>query len=290
MSDDAAFIASVEALAPWVGRQRIVEDDIGLMAVRRIASMLDLDPDSFVGGTPLPPHWFTMFFGDCAKQSDIGADGHPNPGVVLPPIPLPRRMGAGRRVTIKASLRAGEPARKIAEVAAIVPKIARTGRIAVLTMRHTIEARGEVIAVDEFDAVYREAPPPGQKSTATVPAKAPADAAWSETKELSSPLVFRYSAVTWNAHKIHYDADYSRETEGYPQTVQNGGLTMQLLLDAAIRNAGCGLTGYTARLTSPLYVGQTVTLAGRGVQDGRMAVWAANADGSLCAEMGLEFA
>lgn len=290
MSDDAAFIASIEALAPWVGRQRIVEDDLGLMAVRRIAGMLDLEPEGFVNGTPLPPHWFTLFFADYARQSDIGADGHPRPGVVLPPIPLPRRMGAGRRVTIKGVLRVGEPARKIAEVAAIVPKIARTGRIAVLTMRHTIEARGEVIAVDEFDAVYREAPPPGQKSTATVPARAPTDAAWSETKELSSPLVFRYSAVTWNAHKIHYDADYSREVEGYPHTVQNGGLTMQLLLDAAIRNAGRTLTGYTARLTSPLYVGQTVTLAGRAVADGKMTVWAANPDGVLCAEMTLEFA
>jgi len=290
VSDDAAFIASVEALAPWVGRKRIVEDDIGLMAVRRIASMLDLEPDAFRNGTTLPPHWFTMFFGEYAKQSDIGADGHPKPGVVLPPIPLPRRMGAGRRVTINGCLKAGEPARKIAEVAAIAPKIARTGRIAVLTMRHTIETRGEVIAVDEFDAVYREAPPPGQKSTATVPARAPTDAAWSETRLLSSPLVFRYSAVTWNAHKIHYDADYSRETEGYPQTVQNGGLTMQLLLDAAIRNAGRTLTGFTARLTSPLHVGQTVTLAGRGVEDGRMAVWAANADNALCAEMSLEFA
>ena len=124
MSDDAAFIASVEALAPWVGRKRIVEDDIGLMAVRRVASMLDLEPDSFVNGTELPPHWFTLFFGEYARQSDIGADGHPKPGVVLPPIPLPRRMGAGRRVTINGSLRAGEPARKIAEVAAIVPKIA----------------------------------------------------------------------------------------------------------------------------------------------------------------------
>jgi 3-methylfumaryl-CoA hydratase len=199
-------------------------------------------------------------------------------------------MGAGRRVTINGTLKAGEPARKIAEVAAIVPKIARTGRIAVLTMRHTIEVRGEVIAVDEFDAVYREAPPPGQKSTATVPAKAPTDGAWQESVALASPLVFRYSAITWNAHKIHYDADYSRSEEGYPQTVQNGGLTMQLMLDAALRQTDRQLTGFTARLTSPLYVGQTATFAGRAIEGGKMAIWAANADGSLCAEMGLEFA
>ncbi|HYF06513.1 MAG TPA: hypothetical protein VD970_02750, partial [Acetobacteraceae bacterium] len=187
-------------------------------------------------------------------------------------------------------LHAGESARKVAEVASIVPKIARTGRIAVLTMRHTIEAHGQVVAVDEFDAIYREAPPPGQKSAATVPARAPTDAAWRETAHLSSPLVFRYSAVTWNAHKIHYDADYSREEEGYPHTVQNGGLTMQLLLDAALRQTERELTGYTARLTSPLYVGQTVTLAGRGIAEGKMPVWAANEDGALCAEMTLEFA
>ena len=289
MSDDAAFIASIEALAPWVGRQRIVEDDIGLMAVRRIAGMLDLDPAGFHAGAELPPHWFSLFFAEVPRQSDIGTDGHPKPGVVLPPIPLPRRMGAGRRVKIAGCLRAGEPARKIAEVAAITPKIARSGRIAVLTLRHSIEVRGKVIAVDEFDAVYREAVPPGQKTTATVPARAPTDAAWTAHAALSEALVFRYSAVTWNAHRIHYDADYTRQEEGYPHTVSNGGLTMQKLLDAALGNSDRKLTGYTARLTSPLYVGQTVTLAGRAATNGRMEAWASNDDGALCAEMTLEF-
>ena len=96
----AEFDAKIEAMSDWIGRKRIVEDEIGLSKVRQIAGMLDVEPEDFTDGTPLPPHWFTMFFPETVRQSDIGPDGHPNKGIVLPPIPLPRRMGAGRRVTI----------------------------------------------------------------------------------------------------------------------------------------------------------------------------------------------
>ena len=238
----------------------------------------------------LPPHWFTMFFPDIAKQSDIGPDGHPNKGVFLPPIPLPRRMGAGRRVTINEALRIGTPAIKRAIVAQVLPKIGRTGRMAILTMRHVIECEGRTVAVDEFDAMYREAPPPGQPTAATPPVAAPDNAAWSEQKLLSSPLVFRYSSVTWNAHRIHYDADYARDEEGYPATVQNGGLTMQLMLDTALKRAPGRITGFTARLARPLWVGDTVTLCGAAPADGRMECWAADKDGYLCAKLEATFA
>ncbi|WP_149536024.1 HTD2 family dehydratase [Siccirubricoccus phaeus] len=283
-----------ETLSPelqsWVGRTRVVEEDVGLAAVRRIAGMLDMDPAAFRNGDKLPPHWFTMFFADVARQSDIGPDGHPNPAVFLPPILLPRRMGAGRRVTIHDTLRVGEVASKTAEVAAILPKQARTGFITVLTMRHTIRREGQVIAVDEFDAIYREAVKPGEKSGTGAPMPAPTDAAWRVEKHLSSPLVFRYSAVTWNAHRIHYDADYSRQVEGYPNTVQNGGLTMQLLLDAAVANTPGTLRGFTARLTRPIYVGDTVTLCGHAPKDGRVNAWVQDKDGYLCAQLDCEFA
>ena len=103
--------------------------------------------------------------------------------------------------------------------------------------------------------------------------------------------LFRFSAVTWNAHRIHYDADYARDVEGYPATVQNGGLTMQLLLDAAARRApGQRLARATARLTRPIYVGQTVTLAGSAPREGKVAAWAADEGGNLCAHIELEFA
>lgn len=287
---DPEFERQILDLQSWVGRKRIVEDEIGLTAVRRIAAMLDLDPQDFEVGTVLPPHWFTLFFADIARQSDIGPDGHPNKGVFLPPIPLPRRMGAGRRVQIMGQLKAGEPARKIVEVASITPKMARTGQIAILTMRHTIEFNGEVIAIDEFDAIYREAVPAGQKTTATAPVSAPSDAAWSVTTQLTPPLVFRYSAVTWNAHRIHYDADYTRDEEGYPHTVQNGGLTMQLMLDAAVHNTPGRLRSFTARLTNPIYVGDTITVYGNKSENGKVECWVADKAQNLCAQLTLEFA
>lgn len=277
-------------LEAWVGRSRTTEEEIGLSAVRRVAAMLDLDPDAFRRGDPLPPHWFSLFFADAARQSDLGPDGHPRPGVFLPPIPLPRRMGGGRRVRIADPLRVGDVATRTAEVAAILPKRARTGFITVLTMRHTIRRGGELVATEEFDAIYREAVAPGERSAVAPPIPAPVDAAWRVEKVLDPALVFRYSAVTWNAHRIHYDADYARGEEGYPAAVQNGGLTMQLLLDAATGRAPARLAGFTARLTRALYVGDTVVLAGTPVADGKARAWAADRDGNLCGEAEMEFA
>jgi len=286
------FVIAIEKVRQeWLGRVRSIEDDVSPSMLRRIAAMLDLDPDAFSRGTVLPPHWVSLFAQESARQGDIGVDGHPEPGVTLPPIPLPRRMGAGRRVRLPGQLRVGDALVKRAEVAGIEPKQARTGTICVLTMRHTYLVGGETIAVDEFDAIYREAVPPGTPSPINPGTPAPMDGTWSRTVQVSNALVFRYSAVTWNAHRIHYDADYARGEEGYPALVQNGGLTMQLLLDAAVENApGHRLTGYTARLTRPIYVGARITLAGSAVEDGRMRAWVADGDGKLCAEMELEFA
>jgi 3-methylfumaryl-CoA hydratase len=281
-------------LQAWVGRRRVVEEDISLGQTRRVAAMLDMDPAGFRQGDALPPHWFVFFGNEAPRQSDIGPDGHPNPGVVLPPIPLPRRMGAGRRVSIPGTMRIGETVERTAEVAAIVPKQARTGFITVLTMRHTYRVAGRTVAEEEFDAVYREAPKPGEASPVTPPNPAPTDAAWRVERHLSSPLVFRYSALTWNAHRIHYDADYSRGEEGYPATVQNGGLTMQLLLDAAVAHNRTRLAGFTARLTRPIYVGDTITLCGRapegGPTGGKVATWVQDREGNLCGQLDCEFA
>ena len=286
------FVTAIERVRQeWLGRVRTIEDDVSPSMLRRIAAMLDLDPDAYPRGALLPPHWVSLFAQESARQGEIGVDGHPEPGVTLPPIPLPRRMGAGRRVTLPGQLRVGDQLTKRAEVAAIEPKQARTGTICVLTMRHSYLVGGEVIAVDEFDAIYREAVPPGTPSPVNPGTPAPEGAAWTRTAQVSNALVFRYSAVTWNAHRIHYDADYAREAEGYPALVQNGGLTMQLLLDAAVENTpGRRLVGYTARLTRPIYVGARITLAGAALEGGRMRAWVADGDGKLCAEMELDFA
>jgi len=280
---------AMETLRPWIGRVRATEDDVGLTAVRRAAATFDLDPDSFVRGSELPPHWFTLIGVEMVRQRDLGPDGHANKGIVLPPIPMPRRMGAGRRVKITGRLRAGEPALKKAEVVDIVPKTGRSGNIFVLTMRHTFEQHGRTLAVDEFDAIYRPAVPPGQKTTATVPTRARSDHAWSDRIGLTNTLNFRYSALTWNAHRIHYDGDYTRSEEGYPALVSNGGLSMHLMVDAALRHAQGMLVGYTARLVHPLWVGDLIDVRGGAQKDGKLKIWSADKNGVLCGEMDLEF-
>ncbi len=281
--------AAMPELEKWIGRKRIVHDEMGLTSVQRAAATLDVDPASIRNGDPLPRQWFNMFFPDICRQSEIGPDGHPHKGVFLPPIPLPRRMGAGRRVQIMGNLVVGQPATKIAEVAAIIPKSGRSGNIVILTMRLTFETAGKTIAVDEFDAIYREAVPPGEKTTASVPKQAPTDGDWKEVHTLTEALNFRYSAVTWNAHRIHYDADYSRDGEGYAHTVQNGGLTMQTITEAACRHTSKTITGLNARLTKPIWVGDTVTIYGKDTDAGILA-WVVDKDGHLCTEMNVDFA
>lgn len=281
--------AALPELNSWLGRRQIVEDEIGLTTVRRIAAMLDQPPERYSVGTPLPPTWFSMFFNNNAMQRDIGPDGHPNKGIFLPPIPLPRRMGAGRRVEIRDTLRAGVPGRRTAEVLAITPKSARTGHLIVLTLRHTIETEGRIVAVDDFDAVYREGLKPGEKNPLSPIVAPPANPAWSKQVALSAALVFRYSAITWNAHRIHYDADYSRHDEGYANAVQNGGLTQQLIFDAAMERLPGTLTGLQARLSRPLWVGDTFTIAGGEPREGRMACWGIDKDGALCANVEVEY-
>lgn len=281
---------AMKELKPWIGRVRIVEDDIGLMAVRRAASTFNLDPAGFERGTELPPHWFTLFFAETIVQRELGPDGHPNKGIVLPPIPMPRRMGAGRRVKVMGRLRAGEPAVKKAEVADIVPKSGRSGDIFVLTMRHTIEQHGKVIAIDENDAIYRPAVPPGHKTTATVPTPARTDHAWSDRTNVTNTLNFRFSSLTWNAHRIHYDGDYTRSEEGYPALVSNGGLSMHLMTDAALRHGRGTLTSYTTRLVHPIWIGDLIDVRGREQENDRLSIWAADKNGVLCGEMDLEFA
>ena len=281
---------AMSELRPWIGKTRFTEDEVGLAVVRRAAATFNLDPESFTKGSELPPHWFSFVGLEAVRQGELRADGHANPGVVLPPIPMPRRMGAGRRVQIMGCLRAGEPASKKAEVVDIVPKSGRSGDIFVLTMRHTYEQSGKVLVNDEHDAIYRAAVPPGAKTTATTPRQARTDHVWADRTDLSNTLNFRYSSLTWNAHRIHYDADYTRGEEGYPALVSNGGLSMHLMVDAALRHAKGTLRSYTARLVHPLWVGDFIEVRGEAQKDGRLVIWAADKNGVLCGEMELEFA
>ncbi len=275
-------------LAQWIGRTREGEDEITRPALRRIAAMLDRSED-FAPGTPIPPHWYAMFFPEIAPQSAIGADGHPRRGDFLPPIDLPRRMFAGRRVTFPGVLRVGDIAAKRSEIVSITPKTGRSGRMMFVTVRHTISARDGVAVVEEQDLVYREAAAPGVAPPDTTPA--PSDPAWREAAHPDPVLLFRYSAVTFNGDRIHYDVDYTRGIEGYPALVVNGGLTLLLLLEAAIRAHGRQPVSVSVRNIRPLHIGHDITLAGSTILAGKAAAWAADHTGALAvsAEIGYPF-
>ncbi|MFV0295373.1 MAG: acyl-CoA dehydrogenase [Hyphomicrobiaceae bacterium] len=291
MTDIASQIeAAMPELESWIGRKEVIKDDIPLTTVQRAAAMLNVEPSRFEKGTALPRQWFSLFFASNAMQADIGPDGHPNKGLFLPPIPLPRRMAAGRRVTMAGSLVVGQAAERIAEVTGIVHKAARSGHMIILTMRHTFSTGGKVVATEEFDAFYREGLPPGAKNPLPARVEPPANAQWSREVHLTTPLVFRYSALTWNAHRIHYDADYTREEEGYQGLVQNGGLTMQLMLDTAASETGRVLTAFEARLMRPLWVGDTVRIEGGVVEGTTLHCWAVDKDGAQTADMRIELA
>ena len=267
--------------AGWIGRSRTQQDEITRPALRRIAAMLDMQAD-LPAGSPIPPHWYAMFFPEIARQSELGPDGHPRRGDFLPPVALPRRMFAGRRVRFAAPLRVGDVAEKHSEIIAITPKTGRSGAMVFVTIRHRITVAGAEVVEEEQDVVYRAAPEPG--APPPPPALAPA-AAWSETVVPDTTLLFRYSAVTWNTHRIHYDADYTRGEEGYPGLVINGGLTLLLLLEAAARAHGRAPAGLSVRNLRPLFAGGAVTLAG----DGAGAAWAADAQGALAVSAELRF-
>ncbi len=265
----------------WIGRTQTQDDDITRPALRRIAALLDMDDPGFAPGTPIPPHWYAMFFPEIARQSHLGEDGHPRRGDFLPPVPLPRRMFAGRRVQFTGALRVGDRATKLSKILSVTPKTGRSGAMVFVTIRHIISVGGAVALTEEQDVVYREAAEPG--ALAPPPARAPV-AGWSETVTPTTSLLFRYSSVTWNTHRIHYDADYVRSVENYPDLVMNGGLTALLLIEAATKRLGLP-RALEIRNVSPLFVNQAVTLAGAAPVDGSAAIWAANPDGGLATQV-----
>ncbi len=268
----------------WIGRAQETQDEISPGLARRAWALLDLpgEPPAI-----LPPHFVALYFWDVAPQAALGPDGHPKTGDFLPPVALPRRMLAGRRLRFPGgALRLGAPASKRSEITAITPKQGRSGKMVFVTITHRVECAGEIAAIEEQDVVYREA---ASAPSALTPA--PAIALWRESLTPDPTMLFRYSAITFNGHRIHYDADYTRDAEGYPALVVNGGLTILLLLRAALRANPTGrLAGYEARTMRPLYVNRPLTLAAAPPEGSRQAAWAADDTGAQALAVTLEWA
>jgi 3-methylfumaryl-CoA hydratase len=276
-----------EKLDGWIGRTERATDQMTRQAALRTAALLDLPSDDLTDGAALPQGWYALLFGPLAPQSEIGPDGHPRKGDFLPPISLPRRMFAGRRVAFHAPLRIGDEVERVSEIARIEPKQGRSGRMVFVTVSHRIRARGTALVTEEQDIVYREAAQPG--APAPAPQAPPTGAAWSRSVTPDPVMVFRYSALTYNGHRIHYDADYTRAVEGYPERVVNGGLTTLLLLELARAKLERRFAAVATRNLRPLFVDRPITLSGRPTEQGA-ELWVTDDTGALALTASAEVA
>ena len=281
---------SSDDLAGWIGRTESLTDQMTRQTARRAAAMLDLPDADLVDGAAVPQGWYALLFGPLAPQSQIGPDGHPQHGDFLPPIALPRRMFAGRRTTFHAPLKIGDEVERVSEIARIEPKEGRSGRMIFVTVIHRLRARGTLLVTEEQDIVYRAAIQPGAAPAATAPQGAPAAPAWTRAARPDAVILFRYSALTYNGHRIHYDADYTRDVEGYPERVVNGGLTTLLLLEAARAELRRPFAAVATRNVRPLFVDRPISLCGTAAADGRAQLWVLDADGALALQASAELA
>ncbi len=253
-------------------------ETLGPEPARALGALLDVPVPDLEYGAGLPLLWHWLYLLDRPAQADLGPDGHPVRGTVpAPPATGKRRMWAGGRVRTSGLLRCGEPATRRSRVQSVEEKQGRSGSLTFVVVHHQIEQRGLAVVDEEQDLVYREAVSPSGPAAAPgedAPVVPPADGEWAI--EVTPTLLFRFSALTYNAHRIHYDRDYVREVEGYPGLLTHGPLQALAMAEAArataARATGQGDAGddglsLSYRLISPLFDYQGMVVSAKPDQD-----------------------
>jgi 3-methylfumaryl-CoA hydratase len=222
-------------LRAWIGRTETTTDLLNTERAFALQAALGRDEPPLRPGDWLPPlrHW--LYFWTIVPRSGLGRDGHPALGGFLPPVGTARRMWAGSRVRFPGHLKLGEEARRTSTILDVTLKTGRTGRLVFVTVRHEISGAEGLAVVDEHDIVYREDKGAGASGRAGEPA--PTEAPYSERIVADTTLLFRYSALTFNGHRIHYDRDYAIGVEGYSGLVVHGPLLATLMVDLAVRSS-----------------------------------------------------
>jgi 3-methylfumaryl-CoA hydratase len=269
-------------------------DDLHAAPVAALSALLDEPAPVATAGDPLPPLWHWLYFLRWPAQRDLGADGHPRHGHFLPPVPDRQRMVAGGRCTVDEPLRLGERAERVSSLGAVTTKRGRSGELLFVTQRHELRQRGRTCLVEEQDIVYRSGrtSTPHTRAALDPSATARPDGHWHLPLHPDPPLLFRFSALTANAHRIHYDTPYARDVEGYPGLVVHGPLIATLLVDLFRRSLPrATLMRFTFRALKPLY--DTAPFATCGVADesARAArLWTRDAAGEVTMEAQAEYA
>jgi 3-methylfumaryl-CoA hydratase len=276
MSIDIAYLRS------WVGKSESRTDIVSATSVQGLAALLDHDETEPRIGSAVPACWHWLYsFTPVLRQSALGADGHPKRGGFLPPVPLPRRMWAGSTIDFRNPLRVGEALQRRSTIVDVSAKTGRSGALVFVRVRHEIGNGAELCLVEQQDIVYREQPNIAEPRAAARPAAAVHD--FARAIQPDSTLLFRYSALTHNAHRIHYDRPYAVEIEGYPGLVVHGPLIATLLVDLLRRSQpDAELAEFSFRAVTPIFDTAPFQLCGRVAPDRKTVVlWAQTPDGSL---------
>ena len=282
----------IDQLRRWIGRTEETTDVVTAAPLACLAATLDRDDPEPVAGDPVPPggHW--LYFLPRTRHSDLDVNGHAKKGDFLPPVPLTRRMWAGGRITFAGPLRVGDEIRRRSEVADISAKEGKSGPLVFVLVRHEISGPEGPAIVEEHDIVYRGAPPEGARTKATVSPTAdpPRGAVWQRAINPDPMLLFRYSALIFNGHRIHYDRDYVTREEGYPGLIVHGPLIATLLMDLCRReNPKAPLSRFDYRARGAIFDNGPFTVAGSPEDGGKAALWALDHDGAVAMTAEAEF-
>jgi 3-methylfumaryl-CoA hydratase len=269
----------IHHLRTWLGRTETSVDEVTRAPIAALAATLDHDAASGNTIDTLPPLWHWLYFLPRHRTSDIGPDGHPTRGGFLPPVTLPRRMWAGGRLQFHHPLHVGDKISRTSRIVDVNLKEGKTGPLVFVLVRHEISNQSGVAITEEHDIVYRDNPLPG--APPPKPQAAPSNHSWIREINPSVVMLFRYSALTFNGHRIHYDRPYVTETEGYPGLVVHGPLLATLLMDLLLsNNPGATVTQFSFRAVRPVFDTAPFYLCGRLGEDGKtVSLWAKDAEG-----------
>jgi 3-methylfumaryl-CoA hydratase len=268
-----------ELLQSWIGRTATARDVITPRLAQELAVTLDRDgpPPREGEACPLAIHW--CLTPPLVPQSRLGPDGHPARGDFLPPVPLPRRMWAAGRLEFFDPLRVGDAVERHSTIADVNIKEGRSGRLCFVAVDHEISTARGLALKERHDIVYRDAHSgAGAKQDAPARGESPRPPQWSESRIADAVMLFRYSALTFNGHRIHYDRQYVTEVEGYPGLIVHGPLQATLLVEFAAVIRGAAPRVFAFRALNPLFDGQEFTLNAADSEAG-LDLWIAGPDG-----------
>jgi 3-methylfumaryl-CoA hydratase len=273
--------ADLDQVRAWIGRSEIAHDTVEPWRAQALAGALDRPQPWPQQGDALPPCWHWMLFRPLVAASATGPDGHPARGGFLPPVPLPRRMWAGSRLVFRQPLRVGEAVRRVSTVKNVTAKQGKSGPLVFVEVEHRIEGASGLAIEEIHDIVYRDA-----EATAVVATAAPAaTGTWTRSWRPDEVLLFRYSALTYNGHRIHYDRRYVTAVENYPGLIVHGPLIATLLLElAASLRPDARIADFEFRARRPAFDGNELTTHAAAGEEDRLRLWATDHTGALAME------